>query len=271
MELSHHLLWLLSCITSRFVPFRPGWTASQDILSPTESRPESTVILAAGIIGLSTAYYLSAAMNETISPSSSGLQPAIVVIEPSHDICPGASGEATGGLGDVGFSTETSPLGSLSYSLHKELASKYGGREKYGFRDLSVFRVSPKSFTGSPSPPDSWGPSPPVEKNISNLPNWINPSEDWAVHSLADAPHAAHLYVCSPCEVLGVIVNNWLGTRSDSVNSYANAAKSWGYNSSSTRRPPPSRGMVPARASRVSPWRRNRRSLLRRQSLAMQW
>jgi hypothetical protein len=163
--------------------------------SKQQATEEGIVILGAGVIGLSTAYYVALSLNEaSLLPPSSSRVP-VVVIEPSNDICPGASGEATGGLGDFGFSLQTSPLGRLSYSLHNGLASKYGGREKYGFSDLGVFRVSPKDFSGSPSPPDSWGPSAPLEKNISSLPTWIEPSEDWTVQLLAEKPHAAHLYV----------------------------------------------------------------------------
>lgn len=51
-------------------------------------------------------------------------EPDIVVIDSSHDICAGASGKATGGLGYFGFRPETSSLGTLSYKLHKELANE---------------------------------------------------------------------------------------------------------------------------------------------------
>lgn len=194
MDFSRYLPRVITHLLPRWI-----WIAPQAILSSSPSTipaPDTTVIIGAGVIGLSTAYYLALALNETTSYMPPSV-PDIVVIDSSHDICSGASGEATGGLGDFGFSSDTAPLGTLSYQLHKELASKYNGREKYKFSDLGILRVSPNNFTGKPSPPDTWGPSPPGDKTISDLPPWINPSNDWNVQSLAEAPHAAHLYVFS--------------------------------------------------------------------------
>ncbi|PGH29198.1 hypothetical protein GX50_08061 [[Emmonsia] crescens] len=208
MDFSRYLPRVITHLLPRWI-----WIAPQAILSSSPSTipaPDTTVIIGAGVIGLSTAYYLALALNETTSYMPPSV-PDIVVIDSSHDICSGASGEATGGLGDFGFSSDTAPLGTLSYQLHKELASKYNGREKYKFSDLGILRVSPNNFTGKPSPPDTWGPSPPGDKTISDLPPWINPSNDWNVQSLAEAPHAAHLdpeqfcrFLRQQCENLGV-------------------------------------------------------------------
>ncbi|CAG8957804.1 hypothetical protein HYFRA_00000143 [Hymenoscyphus fraxineus] len=136
---------------------------------------------------------------------------AVVVVDSSEDVCAGASGRSTGGLGDFGFVSDLSPLRSLSYLLHKEFADKFGGREKWGFSDLEIYRVSPKNVSGDLSPPVSWGPAPPVEKIVSDLPNWVNTSDDWKVQSLAAAPHAAHVnprkicrFLHERCEELGV-------------------------------------------------------------------
>jgi glycine/D-amino acid oxidase-like deaminating enzyme len=196
MEVLRQILRIISHLSSRLLPSRLAWIALQDFVSPRPPmRPpsEGTVILGAGVIGLSTAYYLAMELVKSGASESAPLWPPVVVVDPSSDICSGASGEATGGLGDFGFSSETSPLGLLSYRLHKELASEFGGREKWGFSDLEIYRVTPKNFTGSPSPLDSWGPALPVGRKLSDLPNWIKASEDWAVQSLAEAPHSAHL------------------------------------------------------------------------------
>lgn len=159
-----------------------------------------TVILGAGVIGLSTAYYLALALKENTT-ASFPRRPKIVVVEPSHDICPGASGGATGGIGDFGFSDLVSPLGELSYSLHKDLALAYQGRKNWGFRDQNVFRVTPKNFTGDLLPPDSWGPVPPLQADLSTLPDWIKSSDDWSVQVLASMPHSSHMYVfTTTCE-----------------------------------------------------------------------
>ncbi|KAL4860968.1 FAD dependent oxidoreductase [Aspergillus spectabilis] len=215
MELYRFLAGLLSSLPIQLIPLGLGRLAAHPtLLSPAavaqvpEPPAESTVILGAGVIGLSTAYYLALALNETTT-----FKPPIVVIEPSHDVCPAASGEATGGLGDFGFSAQTSPLGSLSYSLHQTLAAAYGGTEQYGFSDLAIYRLSPEGFRGKYSPPDSWGPAAPVRKSREDLPPWVRvqPNEDWAVHLMAEAPHAAHLdprrfcyFLRDRCKELGV-------------------------------------------------------------------
>lgn len=146
-----------------------------------------TVVFGAGVIGLSTAYYLALAVQNTAKAK-------IVVVEPSAHIAPAASGQATGGLGNFGFGPETAELGSLSYALFQDLAGK-AGREQFGFSDLSVYRTIPEDFAGTPNPPDSWGPAPPVEKPVSALPDWIQARGDWKVKQIAGFPHAAHLYV----------------------------------------------------------------------------
>jgi hypothetical protein len=193
MELYRFLTGLLSYLPSPLVPLGLGRLAAQPtLLSPSvvaqvsPAEPPSTVILGAGVIGLSTAYYLALALNGT---SSSTPKPPIVVIEPSHDVCPAASGEATGGLGDFGFSDQTSPLGQLSYSLHKALAAAYGGTQQYGISDLAIYRLSPEGFGGKYSPPDSWGPAAPVRKSRADLPDWVKPGDFWFVFLLVVAPY----------------------------------------------------------------------------------
>ncbi|KAL2848937.1 hypothetical protein BJY01DRAFT_246163, partial [Aspergillus pseudoustus] len=203
MELYRFLTRLLSYLPTPLVPLGLGRLAAQPTLfspsvvaqgSPPE--PPSTVILGAGVIGLSTAYYLALALNRTSSSSTTSTpKPPIVVIEPSCDVCPAASGEATGGLGDFGFTDQTSPLGALSYSLHKALAAAYADTKDYGFSDLAIYRLSPEGFGGQYSPPDSWGPAAPVRKSRADLPDWVRrqqPDDDWVVDLMAEAPNAAH-------------------------------------------------------------------------------
>jgi hypothetical protein len=241
---ARRLLRILSRLPSRILPAGLSWIAMQDLFLPrpanmTSTAPERTVILGAGVIGLSTAYYLATALNETRPDRPSPLWPPVVVVESSGTICPAASGQATGVLSDFAFSPEVSPLGLLPYRLHKELASNFDGKENWGYSDLDVVRLTPKGFTGTPSPSDSWGPGPPVPKTLSDLPMWIDASEDWAVHLLANAPHAAHLYgsrnLFKPAiDALPVILDG-------SAISYASGARSLGYRSDSTRASRPSR------------------------------
>jgi glycine/D-amino acid oxidase-like deaminating enzyme len=107
----------------------------------------NNVIVGAGIIGLSTAYYLSE------SPRTQAQN--IHLVDSSPDLFECASGYAAGFLAadctmppptrlsqidmydrtdiDTGFSPSTAALGRLSFNLHKELAAKHNGREKWGY------------------------------------------------------------------------------------------------------------------------------------------
>ncbi|KAF2205621.1 FAD dependent oxidoreductase-like protein superfamily [Delitschia confertaspora ATCC 74209] len=84
-----------------------------------------TVILGSGIIGLSTAYYLSQ------SPSSSPHRIHLVDASPKLFHC--ASGFAGGFLAADWFAPSVAGLGSLSFKLHKELAEKHNGRKSWGY------------------------------------------------------------------------------------------------------------------------------------------
>ncbi|KAF2843443.1 FAD dependent oxidoreductase-like protein superfamily [Patellaria atrata CBS 101060] len=85
----------------------------------------TTVILGAGIIGCSTAFYLSE--SKTIQPQN------IHLVDPLPDLFQCASGLAAGFLAADWFAPSVSSLGALSFRLHKELAEKHGGREKWGY------------------------------------------------------------------------------------------------------------------------------------------
>ena len=152
-----------------------------------------TVILGVGVIGLATAYQLALAHRETANTTS---RPPgkIIVVERAAHISPAASGQATGGLGDFGFASAVADLGVLSYKLFQELALA-NGMEEFGFSESTIYRIIPDNFTGTPRPPDTWGPSPPVERPVSALPDWIRSKSHWSVQRMAGPPHASHLYV----------------------------------------------------------------------------
>ncbi|KAI4132143.1 MAG: hypothetical protein LQ338_000897 [Usnochroma carphineum] len=83
-----------------------------------------TVIIGAGIIGTSTAYYLS----------RSGTPPSdIHLVEFSPDLFASASGYAAGFLARDWFPAASASLGRLSFDLHKELAATHNGYEKWGY------------------------------------------------------------------------------------------------------------------------------------------
>lgn len=84
---------------------------------------QSTVILGAGIIGVSTAYYLSQSIPGT----------SIHLIDPSPELFASASGKAGGFLAADWFGPASAPLGLLSFKLHKQLANEHDGAQKWGY------------------------------------------------------------------------------------------------------------------------------------------
>lgn len=86
----------------------------------------NTVILGAGIIGLSTAYFLSL-------PTSATPASTIHLLDPSPSLFASASGNAAGFLARDWFAPAVAPLGELSFDLHRRLAGEHGGREKWGY------------------------------------------------------------------------------------------------------------------------------------------
>ncbi len=85
----------------------------------------STVILGAGIIGCSTAYFLS--------QSSRTQAQQIHLVESSPRLFASASGYAAGFLARDWFSPPVAAVGALSFDLHKELAEKHDGKERWGY------------------------------------------------------------------------------------------------------------------------------------------
>ncbi|MCJ1308790.1 hypothetical protein MMC25_002445 [Agyrium rufum] len=86
----------------------------------------ATVILGTGIIGASTAFYLSDSASKT-APSS------IHLVEASPKLFDSASGYAAGFLARDWFSPPSAALGALSFDLHKKEAQEHGGYEKWGY------------------------------------------------------------------------------------------------------------------------------------------
>jgi len=93
----------------------------------------STVIIGAGVIGLSTAYYLS----DHQPPST------IHLVESSPELFSSASGYAGGFLAKDWFSPRSLSLGALSFELHKRLASENQGRERWRYSATTSISYSP--------------------------------------------------------------------------------------------------------------------------------
>jgi glycine/D-amino acid oxidase-like deaminating enzyme len=101
-----------------------------------------TVIVGAGIIGVSTAYFLS-------HTPSRNQDHTITILDPSP-AASGASGKAAGFIARNWTGSATASLEDLSFRLHKELSQDYGGDEKWGYRQCRVV-AAVGGTTNSPS------------------------------------------------------------------------------------------------------------------------
>ncbi|EJU05388.1 FAD dependent oxidoreductase [Dacryopinax primogenitus] len=94
----------------------------------------SIVIIGGGIIGTSTAYYL------TRHPAYNPANVAIHIVEASH-IAAGSSGKGGGFLAEDWHQPYTASLGRLSFRLHEELAREYGGDQLWGYRRVKTLNL----------------------------------------------------------------------------------------------------------------------------------
>lgn len=94
----------------------------------------TTVILGSGIIGLSTAYYLS-----EHQPGSS-----IHLVEPSSELFASASGFAGGFVAKDWFQSSVASLGELSFEEHEKLAQQENGKEKWGYSKTVTINYDPR-------------------------------------------------------------------------------------------------------------------------------
>ena len=145
-----------------------------------DSDGSPVVIIGGGIIGLSTAYYHSLLR---------GNRSTITIVESADTLFAGASGQANGILGNYDFPPGAESLGKLSWKLHQQLANKHGGRARWGYRDVVVYKTNnrvsldaPKLASGSENPPTS-------------LPAWCKNIERHASTSLSGREHAARMLV----------------------------------------------------------------------------
>lgn len=95
---------------------------------------KNIVIVGAGIIGSSTAYFLT--RHPKFNPSIH----KITLLEATA-IASGASGKAGGLLALWAYPKAIVPL---SYSLHKQLAEEHGGKDRWGYRGVGVGAIELK-------------------------------------------------------------------------------------------------------------------------------
>lgn len=106
----------------------------------------TTVVLGAGIIGLSTAYYLS-----EHQPGST-----IHLVEPSKELFASASGYAGGFLARDWFGPSVAALGALSFEQHRLLAETHGGAGKWGYSKSTSLSYKSSASRRSAKRGENW-------------------------------------------------------------------------------------------------------------------
>ncbi|KAF1959648.1 FAD dependent oxidoreductase-like protein superfamily [Byssothecium circinans] len=102
--------------------------------STAETAHGDIVIIGTGIIGLSTAYYLTESGNTKAEN--------IHLLDSSPQLLSCASGFAGGFLAADWFAPSNASLGTLSYKLHKDLATAHNGRATWGYSSSTGISLS---------------------------------------------------------------------------------------------------------------------------------
>lgn len=113
-----------------WIPSFPSVSFARIPPRPTEHRHihdmPTTVVLGAGIIGLSTAHSLAA-----LAPPDHRVH----VVEPAPRLFSSASGKAAGFIAKDWFAPAIASLGLLSFDLHRDLAQRYNGRARWAYSE----------------------------------------------------------------------------------------------------------------------------------------
>ncbi|RVD84828.1 uncharacterized protein DFL_003167 [Arthrobotrys flagrans] len=140
--------------------------------------PKKIVIIGGGIVGVSTAYYLS--HHEST--------PSVTLIEASSIAC-GASGKAGGLLALDWHGNDTASLARLSYQLHASLAEEFNGRERWGYRELTTLEIS---CTEGRTP----------KSHVAGVPDWLREGVISKVGSLGTTQSTAQVHPRRFCEAI---------------------------------------------------------------------
>ena len=116
-------------------------TSSSSSKDEEYQSPQNIVIAGAGIIGTSTAYYLSQIASKSESNENNQIK-SITLIDPTGTIAPAASGKAGGFLAlDWNDYSPVGPLARRSFELHSQLAEELG-KDKIMYRRLTCASIS---------------------------------------------------------------------------------------------------------------------------------
>ncbi|CAO2647767.1 Nn.00g086890.m01.CDS01 [Neocucurbitaria sp. VM-36] len=168
------------------------------------SSSTNTVILGAGIIGLSTAYYLSESGNT--DPKS------IQLIDSSPKLFQCASGLAAGFLSADWFAPSVSSLGALSFKLHAELASAHSGRATWGYARSTGISLSQDSESAVSGSGEDWLESGASRAQVANHnrpweeegagPQWLRRTKEGIMEVISKDGTAAQIDPLRFCEWL---------------------------------------------------------------------
>ncbi|KAF2711151.1 FAD dependent oxidoreductase [Pleomassaria siparia CBS 279.74] len=165
-------------------------------MATTSPQPKNIVIVGGGIIGSTTAYFLSHDGNFDREKDS------ITLLEAS-EIAGGASGKAGGLLALWAYPKCIVPL---SYGLHKELADKHNGSERWGYRALHCGQIEATGQPKANSNPAKSLNSVSLQKRsakatallrAANVPrdlDWITPESITAYESMGDPQTTAQVH-----------------------------------------------------------------------------
>ena len=183
-KLPQKVLYVIpSAVASAGQPLIVSWDGGQ-FLNNAERPAMSTVIIGAGIIGLSTAYYLS----------ESKIEHEIHLVESSPELFASASGFAAGFLAADWYSPSLARLGLLSFRLHKELAEAHNGQERWGYSrstgtSLAEASVQSNGVSGADWLREGVSRATAAEKtepSTGNAPSWLKSKGDLDVLSNGD-------------------------------------------------------------------------------------
>ena len=196
----------------------------------------STVILGGGIIGLSTAYYLSLSREANKSDNA-----PIHIIDSASSLLLSASAYAGGFVALDWFSPESASLGALSFGLHRSLAKKHNGAKRWGYAGSHVYSLSVDdrgiSKRGNKNAGEDWlsagtsraAVAPPISDaveangsgaqrdetmNPDGTPSWISPQANGTLDTIGLPSDCAQIeprelceFLLSECESRGVQIH----------------------------------------------------------------
>ncbi|KAF2835998.1 hypothetical protein M501DRAFT_1019216 [Patellaria atrata CBS 101060] len=142
--------------------------------SPSLRESSSSIILGAGVIGLSTAYYLAVAQHDP-GASYNKKNRVITVVERCSRIAAGASSQCEGVLGEFGFD-EVEPLARLSIDLYARMAKAYNETGKLGFSKLKTYVIFSDGYDPNNSQLIFLVEE---QEDLSMLPSWLTVPSDW--------------------------------------------------------------------------------------------